>query len=89
MIRPFQGKGQPPRQLALSEMKLSEPSLWTRPETTRTPDAAIIDLNRMNTPPSTSINPTMGAIVVKQHMPWDGLNGDRIRCWRIQEREAY
>jgi hypothetical protein len=43
MIRPFLGKGQPPRHPALSEMKLSEPSLWTRPETTRTPDDAITD----------------------------------------------
>jgi hypothetical protein len=28
-------------------------------------------------------------IMVKQHMPWDGLNGGRTRCWRIREREAY
>jgi hypothetical protein len=25
-------------------------------------------------------------VVVKQHMPWDGLNGGRTRCWRIRER---
>jgi hypothetical protein len=27
-----------------------------------------------------------GVVVVKQHMPWDGLNGGRTRCWRIRER---
>jgi hypothetical protein len=43
MIRPFLGKGRPPRHPVLSEMKLSEPSLWTRPETTHTPDDAITD----------------------------------------------
>jgi hypothetical protein len=43
MIRPSLGNGRPPRQPALSLMKLSEPSLWTRPETTRTPEAAITD----------------------------------------------
>jgi hypothetical protein len=25
-------------------------------------------------------------VVVKQHMPWDGLNGGRTRCWWIRER---
>jgi hypothetical protein len=25
-------------------------------------------------------------IVVKQHMPWDGLNGGQTGCWRIRER---
>jgi hypothetical protein len=28
-------------------------------------------------------------IVVKQHMPRDGLNGSQTRCWRIREREAH
>jgi hypothetical protein len=27
-------------------------------------------------------------IMVKQHMPWDGLNGGRTRCWRIRKRGA-
>jgi hypothetical protein len=27
-------------------------------------------------------------VVVKQHMPWDGLNGGQTRCWRIRERGA-
>jgi hypothetical protein len=27
-----------------------------------------------------------GVVVVKQHMPWDGLNGGRTRCWWIRER---
>jgi hypothetical protein len=31
---------------------------------------------------------TQLVIVVKQHMPWDGLNGGRTRCWRIRERGA-
>jgi hypothetical protein len=42
-------------------MKLSEPSLWTRPETTHTPEAAIMDPIRINTLPSISICPTVGA----------------------------
>jgi hypothetical protein len=25
-------------------------------------------------------------VVVKQHIPWDGLNGVRARCWWIRER---
>jgi hypothetical protein len=25
-------------------------------------------------------------VVVKQHMPWDGLNGGRTGCWWIRER---
>jgi hypothetical protein len=25
-------------------------------------------------------------IIVKQHIPWDGLNGGRTRCWGIRER---
>jgi hypothetical protein len=29
---------------------------------------------------------TATVVVVKQHMPWDGLNGGRTRCWRIRER---
>jgi hypothetical protein len=28
----------------------------------------------------------INVVVVKQHMPWDGLNGGRTRCWRIRER---
>jgi hypothetical protein len=28
----------------------------------------------------------IGVVVVKQHMPWDGLYGGRTRCWRIRER---
>jgi hypothetical protein len=45
----------------LSDMKLSEPSLWTRPETMRTPNDAITDPVRMMTPTRTSICPTVGA----------------------------
>jgi hypothetical protein len=33
-------------------------------------------------------NQIAAVIVVKQHMPWDGLNGGRTRCWRIRERGA-
>jgi hypothetical protein len=30
--------------------------------------------------------PTHDVVVVKQHMPWDGLNGGRTRYWRIRVR---
>jgi hypothetical protein len=27
-------------------------------------------------------------VVVKQHMPWDGLSRGRTKHWRIRERET-
>jgi hypothetical protein len=88
MIRPSLGNGRPSRHPALSLKKLSEPSLWTRPETTRTPDAATTDPVQINTPPSISICPTVGAKCCHGEttyaMGW--LKWGRTRCWRIRVR---
>jgi hypothetical protein len=42
-------------------MKLSDPSLWTRPKTTRSPKEAITDPVRMKTPASGTAGPMVGA----------------------------
>src|SRR5664279_5007995 len=60
MKRPFLGSGLLPKQPALSLTKLSEPNLWTRPQTTRSPEA-MTDPVRMKTPASAAAGPTVGA----------------------------
>ena len=59
-MRPFLGSGLPPRQPALSLMKLIEPSLQTSPEMTRSPES-MMEPVRMNTPASAAACPTVGA----------------------------
>jgi hypothetical protein len=44
-----------------SVVELSDPSLWTRPKTTRSPDEAITDLVRMKTPASVATGTMVGA----------------------------
>ena len=49
-----------PKQPALLLMKFSEPSLWKRPETTRSPEA-MMDPVRMKTPANAAVGPAVGA----------------------------
>src|SRR5664279_3856918 len=60
MKKPFRGSGLLRKQPALSLTKLSEPSLWTRPQTTRSPEV-MMDPVRMKTPASAAAGPTVGA----------------------------
>jgi hypothetical protein len=50
-----------PKQPALSLTKSSEPNIWIRPETTRSPEEAMTDPVRMKTPASAAAGPMVGA----------------------------
>ena len=56
----MRGNGLSPKHPALSLMKFSAPKLWTKPQTTRSPEARMEPV-RMNTPASASDCPTVGA----------------------------
>src|SRR5664279_3032165 len=89
MKKPFRGSGLLRKQPALSLTKLSEPSLWTRPQTTRSPKV-MMDPVRMKTPASAAAGPTVGANcrggVTADAIGWLKLGADGR--WRYPGRDS-
>jgi hypothetical protein len=57
-----------------------------RSRATRRPHLVVVRAPLATPPYGVGPSGTTDVIVVKQHMPWDGLNGGQTRCWRIRER---